>query len=186
MTDKLTALAAEIDRRNNVPADWSTLLRYATISELSALGAADRERPEHRDALEEIRRRCQQRYRIGLKVLEAGCFAKRPNPACNCGEQALETLSADDLAKLGPAEAKERLRKLAAPHHKKQRRLLFRPPSFSSSAGRTSSWWATWRASAARSQTRRSASHRDEEGGRLGGRPRYTSRPTTHDRSFRT
>jgi hypothetical protein len=121
LLDKLARVAAEIDKWNEPPEDW---YRWATIGELSALGAADRERPEHRAALEEIRERCLQRHRLRLEVSDIGCFAKRPNPACYCGEQALERLSAAELATLDPSQVQERLRKLASPHHKKRRHFL--------------------------------------------------------------
>jgi hypothetical protein len=74
-------------------------------------------------------RREDHRARALRPTAPSHCVGRRRNIECSCGEDALEALTSEELAKLDPNRAKELLRDRAARHHKPRCRIRPRLPN---------------------------------------------------------
>jgi hypothetical protein len=129
---------AVVKLRSERPADWRDelesinserkgasgrlhRLKYATISEVSALCVVLKEVGSLSNAEADYRERFWRRLalRRRLKLASDDCYGKPPNPACKCGGEAIDALADDELEPLNLMQARARVLGLAKERHQR-------------------------------------------------------------------
>ena len=121
--DELDALDTSLDTGRRVGGrslvGRSRRLKYASISELSALVVLLEERPTGERATfhDAVWRRIALRRR--LRLTNDSCYGKPVNAACRCGEEGLDALTDGELQPMTLMEARARVKELAKERHQR-------------------------------------------------------------------